>query len=141
VAFSMNKLRILFVEDDPDMNLIYADSFQRPEFEVAFASDGIDAINMLRNRSEKFDVVVTDNFMPRMDGIAMLRNIRKEFPQQKVIMITGCHSWWDNLELQNLGISGLFNKPVRMRFLKSEIRKLCPVMRRRTPVPLKNNPA
>ncbi len=50
------------------------------------ASDGTEALQLLQK--ENYDVVVTDISMPDMDGITMLDHIRKDYPDQKVLVLS-----------------------------------------------------
>jgi len=56
-------------------------------YSVFEASDGADGLRLLAQQAA--DLVITDIFMPGLDGIETLRQIRKEFPQVKVIVISG----------------------------------------------------
>lgn len=73
-------------------------------YEVKTASDGIQALNALSNKNEKFDIVLLDVMMPNMDGWETLKHIRssKDTEHLPVIMLTALN------EDQNM-ISGLKN--------------------------------
>ena len=116
----MRTLRILFVEDDPEMSSVYQEIFFQPEFETAIAANGKIALEMLRS-GNKFDVVVSDQSMPGMDGITMLKNIRNEFPELLVIMVTGYGNWSDYLDGQKFGCVKFINKPIKMSALRKLI--------------------
>ena len=117
-------IRVLFVEDDPDMTAIYNENFLEPEFETATATNGEEAIRVLRAMATPFDVIVTDNYMPEMDGMALLKTIHFEFPSVKLVMVTGFGNWSDYIEAHNLGVCKFFDKPVKMSELKGIIRSL-----------------
>lgn len=58
-----------------------------PEYEIAHeASNGVEALEILKEN--KVEIVISDISMPEMDGIMLLQEIRKEWPQQKVIALT-----------------------------------------------------
>src|SRR5262249_44347010 len=119
-----NQIRVVFVEDDPEMKAVYAENFVAPEFEIVAVADGKEAIEVLRNSENKFDVVVTDHFMPKMDGMRLLRIVRYEFPQTKLLMVTGYGNWPDYIQAQDIGVSKFLDKPVKMRDLKELIRAI-----------------
>ena len=118
-----NATRILFVEDDPEMSAVYRENFVAPEFDSTVASNGHDALERL-HQGQRFDLVVTDNYMPQMNGITMLKTIHKEFPETKVILITGYGNWEDYLDAYNAGVIRFLDKPVKMAELKKLIKGL-----------------
>jgi len=117
-------IRVLFVEDDPEMTAVVAENFLPPEFRMVTAADGEQACHLLKDAGRKFDVLLTDNFMPGMDGITLLKKVRKDFPEMKLIMISGYGNWPDYIEAHNIGVSKFLDKPVRMAELKELIRTL-----------------
>jgi DNA-binding NtrC family response regulator len=119
----MNSTKILFVEDDPEMRDVYSENFASPEFESAIASNGQDALERLHN-GERYDLIISDNYMPEMNGISMLKEIHKKFPDTKVILITGYGNWEDYVSAYNSGVLRFLDKPVKMAELKRLIREL-----------------
>ena len=115
-------LRILFVEDDPEMSAIYAENFLPPEFEADTAENGLKALDKLKD--SRFDVVVTDNFMPEMDGLTLLRWIKQGYPELKVLLVTAYGDWTSHVKANSLGACRFIDKPVRMTQLKETIREL-----------------
>lgn len=114
--------RILFVEDDQDMAAIYTENFLEPEFETTIALNEEQALALVRASHEKFDVVVADNKIHRLEGIAFLRRIREDFPEVKILIVTGYRSWAHDTEAG--GIIQFWNRPVKMAELKELIRTL-----------------
>jgi DNA-binding NtrC family response regulator len=113
-------IRILFVEDDPEMIATYMDNFSSAEYETSAAKNGVEALKILRT-SEPFDVTVTDNYMPEMSGIDLLKEVQKEYPDLKVILVTAYGNWTDYVEAYKLGIAKFFEKPLRPGELKNAI--------------------
>ena len=70
-------MRILFVENDLEMSQVYQESFIQPEFETVVATNGMDALRMLRNETRPVDVMVTEIFTPEMNGVTLLRKITR----------------------------------------------------------------
>ena len=117
------KTKILFVEDDPGMRDVYTENFLGPEFESEIAANGQDALARLK-QGEHYDLIVSDNYMPEMNGITMLKEIHKQFPETKVILITGYGNWEDYVSAYNSGVLRFLDKPVKMAELKKLIREL-----------------
>lgn len=114
-------IRILFVEDDPEMRAVYLENFILPEFEVVAAANGTEALVILQ-KTTAFDVVVSDNYMPEMDGITLLKRIRELHPDVKVVIVTGYGNWSDYVDAHNLGVWKFIDKPVKIADLKKLIR-------------------
>ena len=70
----MNNKSILVVDDTRSMRKMVAAVLQGAGYEVAEAGDGVEALELARERV--FDLVVTDHNMPRMDGVTLVRELR-----------------------------------------------------------------
>ena len=79
--------QILVVDDDPDTRQLSVDALLSSDFEVDTAVDGADAWEALRVKH--FDLVITDNKMPRMTGIELIEKLRYTRLALPVIMATG----------------------------------------------------
>jgi len=79
--------RILVIDDQDSIRRVVRRALEQDGHEVYDASDGKLGMEILERQS--FDVVITDIFMPGQDGIVTLRQVRKRFPQVKVIVISG----------------------------------------------------
>jgi two-component system, chemotaxis family, chemotaxis protein CheY len=66
---------ILVVDDTLSMRKMVADVLMAAGYEVEEAADGVEALEMARGRV--FDMVVTDQNMPRMDGVSLIRELRQ----------------------------------------------------------------
>jgi len=80
-------IKLLVVDDDKIMLNLLRSTFEKSGRKVDTAVDGMQAIDIVRKKP--FDIVITDINMPRMDGITLLKSIKKEFPHIIVIIITG----------------------------------------------------
>jgi len=86
--------RVLIIDDEEDIRDVLSDVLNRAGFEVDVASTGDEGIDKLR--SKPADVIVTDIIMPGRDGVATIRNIRKEFSDAKIIAISGGGNFGSN---------------------------------------------
>lgn len=82
--------RILVVDDDPQIQLLLTEALG-DHYDVAVAQDGVEALQALER--ERPDLVLCDVFMPEMDGLECLRRLTDQFPNLRVIMMTGQTSW------------------------------------------------
>lgn len=79
--------RVIVIDDEEDVRLVLKEVLARAGFEVEVASNSEEGIDLLRRR--KADLVVTDVIMPGKDGVAAIYDIRMEFPNTKIIVISG----------------------------------------------------
>ena len=86
VAQKNSPRQILVVDDDPDIRQLSIDVLVSSDFKVDAAVDGADAWEALRVKH--FDLVITDNKMPRMTGIELIEKLRYTRLPLPVIMAT-----------------------------------------------------
>ncbi len=84
------KAKILIVDDDPLLRRLLVDSLSVLGYMPTAASDGAEALALLREHADsQFDLLITDIKMPNMDGLALLKRIRRAYPLLSVLFITG----------------------------------------------------
>jgi len=86
---NLRRPRILYVDDEKSLRRLAADHFNRAEFEVITADDGLAGLDIYRAADLKFDFVLTDNTMTGMSGENLILAIRQINPDQPLAMITG----------------------------------------------------
>jgi len=79
--------RIIVIDDQEPIRRIARRALEQEGHEVLDASEGEMGMHLLEQHAA--DLVITDIFMPGQDGIVTLRQIRKQFPAVKVIVISG----------------------------------------------------
>lgn len=82
-----NAVKILVVDDELGIRDLLSSELRAHDFYVATASNGVEAVD--RVKKEKFNLVISDVMMPRMDGLDMLDAVKKIDPDIEVIMSTG----------------------------------------------------
>ncbi len=108
--------RILVVDDDP-LVLDYASNvLQGCGYTVLAASDGADALTLLRNHSP-IDLLFTDVVMPGLDGVEVARQARQESPGLKVLFTSGYAA-------DSIPVGRLLKKPYRPNQLAIEIAEM-----------------
>jgi YesN/AraC family two-component response regulator len=78
---------ILIIDDEPQIRSMLKLMLERDGYEVAEAPDGIEAIRLYRQNPA--DLIITDLIMPNQDGIGMIIALKKEFPDVKIIAMSG----------------------------------------------------
>lgn len=79
----MSKKRILIIDDDESTREVFADHFESIGYEVFVAKNGAEGIKMVTENC--FDLVITDHQMPGMLGEEVVRIIKSNFPEVKVV--------------------------------------------------------
>jgi DNA-binding NtrC family response regulator len=114
------RIQILIADDDSATREMMGGFFREKGYFVYLAGDGEEALKLLGK--EKFDLVISDYQMPRMDGKELAGRINKFQPSLPVILITGRSLWeGDNSFLDHL--YGYFPKPVDLKLLEVSIAK------------------
>jgi two-component system, cell cycle response regulator CpdR len=79
--------RILVVDDEPDVRMFIERVLRIDGHDVVSTFDGFAAMETLRSRS--FDLLLTDIAMPGMDGITLSLQAERDFPEMKILLMTG----------------------------------------------------
>ena len=107
---------ILLVEDDPFLIDIYTTKLREESFSIEVATDGKEGLKKLREK--KFDLLVLDIVLPKIDGWEILEKLKTELPKEaKVKMRTKFSSPIKNLKiiiLSNLGQKEELEKGLRL---------------------------
>ncbi len=114
-------MRLLIVEDEPDLLDTLAEAMREEGFAVDEAVDGEDGL--YKARETEYDAVILDVMLPRLDGFTVLRHLR-EVRQTPVLMLTARSKVDDRIQGLNMGADDYLPKPVDLRELVARIRAL-----------------
>ena len=117
----MKKLRVLLVDDEKEFVETLADRLNMRDLDASTAHNGEQALSLVKK--EEPDVIVLDLKMPGIDGIEVLRRVRKAYPNVEVIILTGHGSEQDEEAARSLGAFDYMKKPVDLQALVPRIRK------------------
>lgn len=78
---------ILIVEDDESLRKMLAVLFEDLGYQVKTVQNGEQALSILKDT--EFDLIFTDMFMPKMNGIDLIKKCQQEFPSMKSILFSG----------------------------------------------------
>ena len=113
-------LNILIIDDDEEIGLTYRNWLEQLGMEVRFATEPEDGLMMMRYSP---DIVLLDYWMPRLDGIEVLKRIKESNPEQIVIMMTALGSIEIAVDAMKLGAFHYIMKPFKIDELVAVINK------------------
>ncbi len=117
--------RILVIDDEARVRNMLGQALERAGYEVVAAGDG--AEGMAQYRDAPVDLIITDIIMPEKEGIETIVEMRREFPDVKIIAISGGGKGHPDSYLQmarKLGADWTFAKPLIRHELLAAIREL-----------------
>ena len=114
---------ILIVEDDSDIQELLRNFLQEAGYETTIAGDGIEAVSLFS--SVKFDLILLDIMLPKIDGFTVCELIRKQ-SQVPIIMLTALNGEEEQIRGLDLQVDDYITKPFSMPIL---IRKIAAVLR------------
>jgi CheY-like chemotaxis protein len=115
-------VKILIVDDEPDIRATLSDVLTTHGHSVVAVGDGDQALAELAKAPETFGLMVTDIQMPKMDGVTLISKVRSQGWSLPVLYTTG--GFTTVSPDPALGILGLLEKPNLIEPLLSEIAKL-----------------
>lgn len=116
----MKKLRLLLVDDENEFVETLADRLKMRELDASIARNGEEALSAVKE--EEPDVIVLDLKMPGIDGIEVLKRVKKAYPHVEVIILTGHGSKQDEEAARRLGAFDYVRKPADLDRLVSRIK-------------------
>jgi DNA-binding NtrC family response regulator len=111
-----NPFQILLVEDEAPNREALALLLKKAGYEIQTAASGEEAFERLNKAA--FDIVVTDLFLPGINGMEILKRVKKESPETHVLMITGNASAETAVEAMKEGAFDYITKPINFEKLK-----------------------
>ena len=121
--------KILVVDDEPDVPLLYKQRFRRElrrgEIDLHFASSGAEVLEYFQEHGRDGVVLVlSDINMPGMTGLELLKALREQHPDLCVFMVTAYDDEQNYQTAQAYGANDYFTKPIDFTTLKEKIARL-----------------
>ena len=109
------QIKLLIVDDDEKFLSIVSERLGLKDFNVTVAAEGAQAIKAAKKN--KFDVALLDLKMPGMDGMELLKILKKKHKFLEIVILTGHASIDSAVEAGKLGASGYLEKPYKVEHL------------------------
>ena len=123
VAVPTGKESILLVDDEVALSAMVAHMLENLGYHVTAATDSGEAFELFRSDPHRFDLVVTDQTMPRLTGAELAKQILSLRPDIPIILCTGFSDLVDRESAEAIGIRAFMMKPVTMANLAETVRK------------------
>ena len=106
----MEKIKILLVDDEPDVTRILSKRLGRRGYECQAAANGQEAVDAMAQIV--FGVIIMDVKMPVMDGMSALQIIHSRWPKTQIILLSGHADMQLAVQAMSEGAFGYLMKPV-----------------------------
>lgn len=117
-----DSMRILVAEDEKDLNRIIVERLEQEHYSVDACFDGEEALDYMA--CAKYDAVILDIMMPRLDGLGVLRKMRSGKDQTPVLLLTARGSIEDRVTGLDAGANDYLVKPFALEELLARVRVL-----------------
>ena len=114
-------IRLLVVDDEAKIRLLIRKYAEFEGNEVTEAENGMEAVQLCREKPDRFDLIIMDVMMPELDGFSTCREIRK-FKEIPVIMLSARGEEYDKIHGFELGIDDYVVKPFSPRELMMRVK-------------------
>ncbi|MGD9022496.1 MAG: response regulator [Deltaproteobacteria bacterium] len=117
--------KILVIDDEEQIRVVFKEMLARLGYEVLEAATGEDGLALQREKAA--DLVITDIIMPHKEGLETIRELRQEFPEVKIIAMSGGGRIGSDRYLnlaKQFGAMCTLQKPIRMEQLRQEVHRL-----------------
>ncbi len=121
---SSGRGKILFVDDEPSLVELSKDVLEKCGYSVIATTDSLQALELFEYESDKFDLVITDQVMPKLKGDDLIRKILAIRPDIPIILCTGYSGSITDEVAKKLGVREFIFKPVSTTNLMDVVSKV-----------------
>ncbi|MCR8969997.1 response regulator transcription factor [Facklamia sp. 7083-14-GEN3] len=114
--------RVLVVDDEQSILMLLEYNLSQAGYEVVTAEDGKTAYKMIKK--EKFDFIILDIMLPKMDGMDVCRRVRQEKIETPILMLTAKDDEYDKIIGLELGADDYMTKPFSPREVIARIKAI-----------------
>jgi CheY-like chemotaxis protein len=119
--------RILVVDDERNIRDILSNMLSILGFEVTVAETGIDALNIFLNNS--IALVLTDLYMPGMDGWTLASHIKEQSPNTPIVVMTGSEKGPVIEKLKESRVDSVVFKPFTLQSIQKNVQDILTTVR------------
>jgi two-component system, cell cycle response regulator CpdR len=127
--------RLLIVDDEESMRTLVARAIAMDGHEIVTAADGAEALEILSNGQNAFDLLLTDIHMPVMDGIALALTAARDLPDLTILLMTGFADQRERASGLNAIAHDVITKPFSVADIRSAVADALAASKARTGQP------
>jgi PAS domain S-box-containing protein len=116
--------RVLVIDDDVDLADVLVIALKRLGYSAQAINDPAEAIAAIRRDPFAWDVIITDQVMPGIDGIGLIEALKSIRIDLKIVLFTGLDDGSLDQSVHRLGIDAFFAKPVNPESIAASIRRI-----------------
>ena len=132
--------RLLVVDDEPVIMRVVSEQLRRLGYRVTAVTDPEEALELLADDPDEYDLLLTDLQMPRMDGVELAARVGRLRPELPIILSTGNRWSVPASTARAAGVREIVDKPFRLEELAQALRKVLEAHRTRRPAPHQTGP-
>lgn len=121
---TVKKKAALLVDDEPFMRGLGMDMLQSLGFRVSVASNGREAMELIKRKPDYFDIIVSDSKMPEMNGLELVEAARKARPDIPFALVTAFADYEAEMKIGSLKRAEILQKPFLLDSLKRCLERL-----------------
>ena len=121
VEIDRSKELVLVVDDEEIIREPVGEMLAHLGFTVCSAENGQECLKLLHEHEQPFTFLLTDVWMPGLDGLELIGRVKKEFPRIVIIAMTGFSYHYNYMDVVNAGAVDFINKPFTIRELEAKI--------------------
>ena len=115
---------ILVVDDDELVSEYLGALLEAESYEVKVLNEPVAAVEYFKEHPDDFDLIITDQVMPKLTGVEVAKAILNLRPTMPVLLITGYSEKISAENAESFGLSGFFSKPINENLFLDKISNL-----------------
>jgi PAS domain S-box-containing protein len=115
---------ILIVDDEEMIRTLSVAMLEAFGYDTLVATDGERALEIFASEGSRISLVLLDQSMPTMDGLAVFKELRRIRPEIKVLLASGFSEQEVSARYQGLGLNGFIQKPFNVKHLSEEVQRV-----------------
>ena len=115
---------VLIVDDEEMIRTLSVAMLEAFGFDTLVANDGEMALEIFRREGNRISLVLLDQSMPIMDGLTVLKELRRIRPDVKVLLASGYSKQEVSARFKGLGLNGFIQKPFNVKGLSDEVQRV-----------------
>jgi len=115
---------ILVVDDEISLVKLEKRILERCGYKVTTAISSLEALELFQENPHDYDLVISDQAMPKLDGAGLVKEMMRIQPKVRVILVTGYSSAISAVQAKNMGIAEYVIKPIAPHEFSKTVRQV-----------------